>query len=766
MPASTVPGELPPPAPRACFGRDELIDQIIDLAEDLTPIALVGAGGIGKTSIALAVLHDHRIKQRFGVNRRFIRCEKFPASRPHLLSRLSKVIGAGIENPEDLTSLRPSLSSGEILIVLDNAESILDPEGTDAEEIYAVVEELSQFDNICLCVTSRISAVPSDCETLDVPTLSIDAARDTFHRICKKVEQSDLVDDILDQLDFHPLSITLLATVAHQNKWSTERLRREWGIQRTRMLQTMHHKSLAATIELSLASPMFQELGPDARALLEVIAFFPQGIDEDNLSWLFPIISNGADVFDKFCVLSLAYRSNSFVTMLAPLRDYLCPEDPRSSPLLCATKEQYLTRMSVDIHPGKPGYEESRWIKSEDVNVEHLLDVFTTVEKDSDGIWDSCADFMDHLCWHKGRPIILGPKIEGLADNHPSKPRCLVVLSRLVYVVGNYAENKRLLTDTLKLYRERGDDRAVARTLRDLSYTNYHVDLSDEGIRQAEEALEVFKQLGDTVEQAECLANLALLFNSNRQFDAAEEAASRAIDLFSEKGDQSLLIRPHRILGIIYESKGETEKAIHHLETALGIASFSNRDYQLFSVHISLAWLFKGGGRFDEAQTHIERAKLHAVNSTYDLGLAMALQAQLWYRRDRVEEARSEVLRAVEIFEKFGAAGMVGICGDLLYDIERETTKPVNPDDESSGYGELFVRGGINCCASQCFTFRAGHQIRTIASSTVRCKLRMNSSAPLSPSHPQLSLPCIAMPSPFLPGTLYLILVRTLTSCT
>ena len=678
MLASAVPGESPPPAPRACFGRDELIDEIVDLAENLTPIALIGSGGIGKTSIALAVLHNHHVKHRFGFNRRFIRCEKFPASRPHLLSQLSKVIGAGVENPEDLASLRPFLSSREIFIVLDNAESILDPEGTDAKEIYAVVEELSQFDNICLCITSRISAVPSDCEALDVPTLSIDAARDTFHRICKKVERSGPIDEILGQLDFHPLSITLLATVAHQNRWSTERLRREWGIQRTRMLQTMHSRSLAATIELSLASPMFQQLGPDARALLEVIAFFPQGVDEDNLSWLFPTISNGADVFDKFCVLSLAYRSNSFVTMLAPLRDHLCPKDPKSSLLLCKAKERYFARMSVNVYPGEPGYEEARWITSEDVNVEHLLDVFTAIDASSDSVWDACADFMNHLHWHKRRLIILGPKIEGLPDNHRSKPKCLYGLSWLFYLVGDYMERKRLLTDTLKLYRERGDDRAVAKILRNLSRISYHMGPNEEGIRQAKEALDISKQLGDTMEQADSLVSLALLLYSNDQFDAAEEAASRAIYFFSEEGKQSRLFEPHQILGNIYGSKGETGKAVHHLETALGIASSSNRDNQLFSIHSSLARLFTRGDRFDEAQTHIERAKLHAVNSTYNLGIAMALQSELWYEQGRLEEARSEVLRAIDIFEKLGAAEALGLCRDFFRRIERRTTKPVN----------------------------------------------------------------------------------------
>jgi len=621
--ATTVPGEPPPPAPRACFGRGELIDEIVGLAENLTPIALIGAGGIGKTSIALTVLHHDRIKQRFGVNRRFIRCEQFSASSSHLLNRLSKVIGAGIDNPKDMASLRPSLSSGETLIVLDNAESILDPEGTDAEDIYGVVEELSQFDNICLCITSRISTIPSDCETLDVPILSIDAARDTFHRICKKVERSDLVDDILGQLDFHPLSITLLATVAHQNKWSGDRLRREWGIQRTRMLQTMHNKSLATTIELSLASPMFQELGLDARALLEVVAFFPQGVDENNLSWLFPTISNGTNILDKFCVLSLAYRNNTFITMFAPLRDHLRPKDPKSSPLLCMAKEQYFTRMSVDIFPDKPEYGESRWIVSEDVNVEHLLDVFTTIEADLDGVWDACANFMDHLDWHKGRLVILGPRIEGVADSHPSKPKCLFALSRLFRSVGNYAESERLLTDDLKLYREREDDRGVAQILRHLSCANQLIHLYKEGIQQVEEALEIFKQLGDTVERARCLIQLADLLYLDRQPDAAEEAASRAIDLLSETGEQYWVCESHRVLGKIYNFKRETEKAIHHLEVSLEIASPFNWDNQLFLVHLTLAILFFEEGRFDDAQNHLDRAKTHAVDSTHHLGLTM-----------------------------------------------------------------------------------------------------------------------------------------------
>ena len=681
-------GEFPPPAPRACFGRGDLIEKLVGFAENLEPIALVGAGGIGKTSIALTVLHHDRIKERFGNHRRFIRCDQFPASFAHFLARLSKVIGAGVENPESLAPLRPFLSSQRMLVILDNAESILDPHGTDAQRIYALVDELRQFETMCLCITSRITTVPPHCKRLVIPALSRKAACNIFYNIYDDGGRSDIIDDLLQRLDFHPLSITLLATAASHNMWDYGELAKEWDTRRAQVLRTEHNESLAATIELSLASPTFRKLDPNARDLLGVIAFFPQGIEKSSLDWLLPTIPDRKNIFDKFCVLSLTHRDNGFITMLAPIRDYFCPQDPKSSTLLCAIKDSYFARLSVHLDPDSPGFGEAQWIRFVDVNVEHLLNIFASTDPVAGDVWDACVHFMQHLYWHKPRQTVLKAKIEGLPDDHRSKPDCLFELPRLFQSIGNRAEQKRLLLYILGLKREEGSDRQVAQLLGWLSTANRLLGLYEEGIRQADEALKILERLGDTEGQAKCLKTLAWLLYEDNQFEAAAGAINQALILLTELGDQFQGCQSGRLLGLLCNSMGRREEAIFFFNSALAIASNFNWDQELFWIHYSLASLFFGEGKFDDALTHIEQAKSHAAERPYCLGRAMVMQVRIWYRQRRLADAGLEALRAFEIFEKLGAEDIED-ARELLQKIERATRSWPCASGESGPSGEL-----------------------------------------------------------------------------
>ena len=387
--------------------------------DDNTPVALIGPGGAGKSSLALTILHHERTKQKFGDERRFMRCDKFQVSCVHFLNQLSQVVGAGIDNPQDLATLRPYLSSKPIFLVLDNAETILDPEAYDAEVIYRVVDELRQFTNVYLLITSRISTVPP-MKQKEIPSLPCDAASKIFCSIRGVGTASTVIEGLLKELEYHALSITLLATVALQNRWDDDRLSREWGKRRTGILANKHSKgdpanSLATTIDLSLDSPMLGALGGDAREVLKVVAFFPQGVDEERLEWVFPTVACIQDIIDTFCILSLTHRAGCFVTMLAPLRDYLHPNNPSSVPLLLTTEAQYLAR-GDEARKNGPGSSAWRWHIFECSNILHLLIAFKRLDPE-EFLEIVCALAQFHILggrctWHAERGIqLLEPTI-------------------------------------------------------------------------------------------------------------------------------------------------------------------------------------------------------------------------------------------------------------------------------------------------------------------------------------------------------------------
>lgn len=169
--------------------------------ESPPPPALVGAGGIGKTFITLTNLRHDRIEKRFGGNLRFIRCNQFTASRLNLLGRLSKVIGAGVGNPEGLTPLRPFLSSRGISTLVEDF--------------------LSRIDNIYLNIISHISTVPPHYKRPIVPALSNESVCDILYCIYGSGRQFKTTSDLVRQLDSRAPSTTLrvLTTTSYHNMW-------------------------------------------------------------------------------------------------------------------------------------------------------------------------------------------------------------------------------------------------------------------------------------------------------------------------------------------------------------------------------------------------------------------------------------------------------------------------------------------------------------------------------------------------------------------
>lgn len=182
--------------------------------------------------------------------------------------------------------------------------------------------------------------------------------------------------------------------------------------------------------------------------------------------------------------------------------------------------------------------------------------------------------------------------------------------------------------------------------------------------------------MGGAGDQAHSLYFLAHSHRLNDQLDEAEEAAIRALTLLPEKGQEFRVGQFHRLLGNVYQVKGEKEKSVMHYEIALQIASDFEFHELLFWINHDLVEAFLDDGKFDDAHAHVNQALLHSSNSTLDQGRAILLQARAWYRQHRLEEATSGVLRALEVFERLGAAKHVAKCENLLRIIEQASKGP------------------------------------------------------------------------------------------
>jgi hypothetical protein len=119
---------------------------------------------------------------------------------------------------------------------------------------------------------------------------------------------------------------------------------------------------------------------------------------------------------------------------------------------------------------------------------------------------------MEHLYWHKKRLTILGPKIEGLPDDHSSKPGCLFELARLFDEVGNPGGVQTSPHSHLKTLEGAGE--------RPYGCSDIEVPIRCKSAagslrgrdRTGKEAMEIYERLGDTSMQVECLIKLASCF--------------------------------------------------------------------------------------------------------------------------------------------------------------------------------------------------------------------------------------------------------------
>ncbi|KAJ7588669.1 P-loop containing nucleoside triphosphate hydrolase protein [Mycena floridula] len=319
---------LLPAAPKIFHGRQHELEHIINVLtlNDTAQVAILGPGGIGKTSLAHATLHHSQIIDKFGPCCYWIACDS-SKSASDLIVMISTHFGINGQNRLHaiLTCIREM--ARPVLLILDNLETPWEQRGKQ-REVEDMLSHLTGLDNLSVVVTMRGSERPAQIQWTrpflpPLGPISTDAARQTFLDISDADEEDPQVGELLSFTDNMPLMVSLLASIAGSEGCATTLTR--WMSETTSLLSDGVNKqsNMAKSIEISLHSARFKSV-PNAQHLLSILSYLPDGItlvEFDQIHLSFSDFSHCRSTLQR---TSLAYiTADDRFKLLAPVKEYI-----------------------------------------------------------------------------------------------------------------------------------------------------------------------------------------------------------------------------------------------------------------------------------------------------------------------------------------------------------------------------------------------------------------------------------------------------------
>ncbi|THV04662.1 hypothetical protein K435DRAFT_902174 [Dendrothele bispora CBS 962.96] len=327
-----------PAVPNIFKGREELVEQGVNILCQQGPrfLAILGAGGMGKTSLALHIMNAPSVKDKFAGRCYFIPCELFEDAES-LVQGLIHVMELTMqENQSKQKILFDHLQSaqGDLLIVFDNFKTPWN-HGDSRINVKNLLEKIAQYGKVSLIVTMQGPDGPGDIpweklgDKSGVPTLAPVPAKQAFKAFAgNNLQSSDdsesQIDSLLYQLDHVPLAIKLSAQ--HVKRVPLKALIRMWEKDKVSILKeegTKPGRLTSVSFSIDISIKIFKIEGRTLD-LLSFLSFLPDGIPFwlECLDQIFPgegLSSNVSTLLDS----SLIYGQNEGLKMLAPVREHI-----------------------------------------------------------------------------------------------------------------------------------------------------------------------------------------------------------------------------------------------------------------------------------------------------------------------------------------------------------------------------------------------------------------------------------------------------------
>jgi predicted ATPase/DNA-binding SARP family transcriptional activator/DNA-binding CsgD family transcriptional regulator len=560
-----LPNNLP--APLTSFvGREK---EVLGIERDLSMtrlMTLTGAGGSGKTRLALEVARDLVGTYPDGV----WLAELAPLSDPTLVARtVAATLGVREQPDRSLTqTLCNDLASRRMLLVLDNCEHLVDAAARFAKDL------LSACPGLKVLATSREPLRISGETVWPVPTLSlpdqeeitvedlmgaeavrlfVDRARSRLPAFELSPENARAVATICRELDGIPLAIELstarMGTLAveHVAERLEDSLKLLTGGDRT---VAPRHQTLRATLDWS-----YQLLSEPEQALFHRLSVFAGG-------WSFEaaeVVGTG-DGIEKGDVLDLLSRlvNKSMVVvgttgdgglrygMLEPIRRYGL-ERLAAGGEADAVRRRHASwyfELAKEVEPWLRGARQEVWLdrlEREYGNMRAALGWALETGETDLGLWFGAALgeswYMSGYLGEGRRWLDAALANSGDAPPTPARTKALARAGWIAWEQGDYEGSVALSEESLMLSRELGDEAGTVTALSNLGWAALLVNDLDKASALTEEAVTLGRALGDTGGVARALLIPGLAAVAGGDHERALALHEESLTLARKAGD-------------------------------------------------------------------------------------------------------------------------------------------------------------------------------------------------------------------------------------